>query len=106
MRASDVLGRSVVDRTGEEVGIVHDLRVRLPRSPGEAPVVVRLVVGPPTLRCRLAHAWGYAQDREHGPGPSLVRLLVGTGSGARSVLASAVADWDENGRVRLLEDTP
>lgn len=104
MLASDLLGRTVTDSDGHDVGILHDLRVRLPSAPGvEAPVVVQLVVGPADLRCRLAHAWGFAQDRHQGRGPGLLRLLVGTGRGARSLPSAAVASWDDRGRIRLRE---
>lgn len=105
MLASEVLGRPVVDSGGRHAGVVHDLRVRLPRVPGEeVPVVTDLVVGPGSLRCRLAYAWGYAQGRGHGP--ALLRVAVGTGAGSRRVPANAVADWDDGGRVRLKDAAP
>jgi hypothetical protein len=105
MRASEVLGREVVDGQGAGVGVVHDLRVLLPTS-DTAPAaadglrLLALVVGPGDLRCRLAYAWGLAQGRARGPW--LLRALVlGKAARGRAVPAEDVASWDDRGRVRL-----
>lgn len=116
MRASELLGRPVLDATGTALGIVHDLQVRLPADAADAaeapeadtadadasthPTVVRLVVGPDDFRCRLAYSWGYAQSRSRGP--ALLRvLLAGQGSRARAVAVGDVISWDHDGHVRV-----
>jgi hypothetical protein len=111
MKASEILGRSVLDARDQPVGIVHDLRVRLPattadgRRTGEqaTPVVVALVVGPDDLRCRVSHAWGYAQEANRAP--ALLRvLLAGQAARTRVVGVGEVAAWPENGPLRLREE--
>lgn len=114
MKASELLGRPVLGADATALGVVHDLRVVLPPAPAgddpradrtmpgtsRGPVVVGLVVGPDTLRCRLAHSWGYAQGRTRGP--ALLRALATTGgSYVRTVPVEDVASWDDGGRVRL-----
>lgn len=113
MKVSELLGRTVLDTHGTDVGIVHDLRAVLPaESPGEStpsahsetaedPRIVALVVGPDTWRCRLAHSWGFAQG--HARGPALLNAIV-RGRGSAQVVATAqVADWDRYGCIQLRE---
>ncbi len=80
MRASELLGRLVLDANGTAIGVVHDVRISLPGDIADAgsavdqpqtgnilsPTLVTLVVGPDDFRCRLAHAWGYAQGGSRG----------------------------------------
>ncbi len=91
MRASELLGREVVDEGGRHVGIVHDVRVRI--GDGGAVTLTGIVVAPGTVRSRLAHAWGYAQGRAHGP--FLMRALVGTGMSDEEIPTARVRSWDE-----------
>lgn len=99
MRASELLGRPVVDHRGRRVGIVHDVRVRLGDDGGLS--VSGLVVGPATARARLAHAWGYAQDRAIAP--ALLRSWLLAGPSSDVVPAARVHSWDEADSVVLRE---
>jgi len=110
MKVSELLGRPVVDVHGTQLGVVHDLRAVLPPEDQggstaaavvttDGPKVVALVVGPDTWRCRLSHAWGFAQGRARGP--ALLSLLVGGGRRSQLVAAAEVVDWDHHGRIRL-----
>jgi len=111
MKASELLGRTVVDEHGSHVGIVHDLRAVLPRedhgesTPSAHAVateglkVVAMVVGPDTWRCRLAHSWGFAQG--HARGPALFKAFVGGDESGQVVATTEVADWDCHGRIQL-----
>lgn len=90
---SELLGAAVTDQSGGPAGLVHDLRLTV-TSDG-APVlgpVIGLVVGGPGWRARLAHAWGFAEGRSHGP--AVLRALLGQESSrARIVPPSAVVVW-------------
>ncbi|MDQ4054345.1 MAG: hypothetical protein M3237_16800 [Actinomycetota bacterium] len=96
MRASELLGRSVVEGA-EQIGIVHDVQLRL-EDDGSL-WLTALVVGPPGMRIRIAHAWGYAQDRAGGP--VLLRRWAMSGGRARAVPVSRVRSWDEGDAVVL-----
>ncbi|WP_435769506.1 PRC-barrel domain-containing protein [Nocardioides sp. SYSU DS0651] len=114
MRASELLGRAVVDGRGEELGLVHDVRVAVPDGdlparhpdapppPHEVPIVVSLVVGPGTRRCRLAFAWGYGQDRTRGP-LLFAAVLGGAWRAACEVPVDDVVAWDDGGRIQVRE---
>jgi hypothetical protein len=71
MRASELFGLQVFDRTGKEVGEVHDVRaIREHDGPGAERIVVEgLVVGPGSVGVRL----GYGHGRTKGPW--LLRVL-------------------------------
>jgi sporulation protein YlmC with PRC-barrel domain len=97
MRASELLGRRVLDGDGREVGIVHDVVVRL-GDDGRVSVS-GLVVAPATVRARLAHAWGYAQGRARGP--AVLRSWVMAGTPSEVVPAARVRSWDEASSVVL-----
>lgn len=111
MKVSELLGRAVVDVHGNHVGVVHDLRAVLPSeghgestlsahsATTEGPKIVALVVGPDTWRCRLAHSWGFAQG--HARGPALLKALVRGKESAQVVATAGVADWDDQGQIRL-----
>ena len=73
MRASDLIGLDVVNRTGKPIGIVTDLRCRLdgPRRGGlPLPRLSAVVVS----HGHTASLLGY--DRREQQGPWLVRVIV------------------------------
>ena len=107
MRASELIGRTVLDRTGSPVGRVRDLRIPLADSRGQMPArVAGIVVGGFGARASLAHAWGFAEGRASAP--AVLRRLFGAELGrARYVPADAVTGW--NGPVQLagrMQDYP
>jgi sporulation protein YlmC with PRC-barrel domain len=63
--ASDILGKSVWDQTGTELGIVHDIRAELRGHLGErgAIRVTGIVVGTGSVGIRL----GYGDAAQRGP---------------------------------------
>jgi hypothetical protein len=95
MRISDLLSATVVDAAGTSLGPVRDVRVTVPRGTAEAFPVAGIVVGGGPL----AHAWGFAEGRAHGPW--LLRTLTARSTArARFVPADVVLDWGP-GTVRL-----
>lgn len=104
MKVSELLSRRVENADGTPLGIVHDLRVRIPAGAvehdPETPDVVALVVGPDDRRCRLAYAWGYAQGRARGPAV-LRALLAGQANRTHVVPVGDVDSWDLDGHIRL-----
>ena len=96
MRASELLGTRVVDRSGEGVGAVRDLLVAAgasgDRALGHRPRVVGLIVDEGGLATQLAHAWGYAEGRSTGPAP-LAKLAARAAASARYVAADQVGEW-------------
>lgn len=104
MKVSELMSRRVENADGTPLGIVHDLRVRVPADAAEhdpqPPDVVALVVGPDDRRCRLAYAWGYAQGRARGPAV-LRALLAGQAKRTRAIPVGDVDSWDLGGRIRL-----
>jgi len=99
MRASELLGRRVVEGT-DEIGIVHDVRLRLDDDGSLR--LTALVVGPTGIRTRIAHAWGYAQER--AAGPALFRRWAMSGATATAVPVSRVRGWDHGGAVLLADE--
>ena len=93
MRATELLGRSVVDRDGVALGPVRDVRVV--RDDWR---VVGLVVGDGRL-ARIAHGWGFTEGRAQGPWP-LRALTAEAVRRARFVASEQVAAWGP-GEVRL-----
>lgn len=91
MRASELLGRRVLDEDGRPAGIVHDVLVRV--GDGGSVTVSGIVVAPGTVRSRLAHAWGYAQGRAHGP--FVMRALLRAGTSSEVIPTAQVRAWDE-----------
>lgn len=91
MRASELLGRPVLGEDGRDLGIVHDVVVRLGNDGRVS--VSGLVVAPATVRARLAHAWGYAQGRARGP--AVLRSWVLAGTPSEVVPAKRVSSWDD-----------
>ena len=85
MRASELLNVPVIDEAGTTVGRVRDLRVT--RRAGDFRIAGLAVGGG-----RLAHSWGYADDR--ATGPWLLRALNARGArSARFVPAGRVLQW-------------
>lgn len=73
MRASDLFGRAVLDRNGDHVGEVHD--VRLSVGPGEIGTATRLpvrslVVGSAAVGTRLGYVHGDVR------GPWIIRWVI------------------------------
>jgi hypothetical protein len=97
MRASELLGRPVLDAAGPRIGLVADLRCVKEAAPDGAWGVLRLdalVVDRRQVGSRL----GY--DR-HQRSPVLLRGLVRGLHGRTTVIPwSAVASWSQD-RVRL-----
>jgi hypothetical protein len=91
MRASDLIGRPVLDSSGRRLGLVTDLRCVREPAPGGQWGLLRLdalVVGRRPAGARL----GY--DR-HQRSPMLVRGLMRRMHGEATVLPwSAVDSWD------------
>ncbi len=86
MRASELLASQVVDATGRRLGPVRD--VRLTKKGFR---VVGLVIGRGPF-AGIAHGWGYAEERAHGPAllSALTRRAI---RNARFVPAERVIDW-------------
>jgi sporulation protein YlmC with PRC-barrel domain len=97
MRASELIGAPVFDHSGEQVGVVRDLRVAVeqPAAGGGFPIV-GLVLSQSGARSAAAHAWGFAQGRAEGP--PLLRRLLGRAA-VRSILipAERVLEWGPGG---------
>jgi hypothetical protein len=95
MRISELYGKSVVSEGGEQLGVVRDVRLRhAPGARGRRArfEVAGLVIAPPGLHSRAAHAWGYAAGRAKGPW--LLRRALERGvRSSRFVPAQAVRDW-------------
>ncbi len=86
MRASELLASAVVDASGRQLGPVRDIRVAR-----ESFRVVGLVIGGGPF-AGIAHGWGYAEGRAHGPW--LLRALTRRATRqARFVSADRVLDW-------------
>ena len=96
MRASELLASIVVDDVGRSLGPIRDVRVD-PREHRIAGVVI----GGGAL-APIAHAWGYAEGRAHGP--ALLRALLSPAARrARFVPAQRIVDWGP-ARVRISGD--
>jgi hypothetical protein len=68
MRASEVLGCTVVDAAGVRLGIVGDLRVRVEKgSKSRGFPITGLVVSRGGLRAAAAIRWGFAEGRAQAP---------------------------------------
>ena len=109
MRASELAGRTVADRSGHPVGRVRDLRIpgRDTTGTGTGSVpVVGIVVGGSGRLAGLAHAWGFAEGRASGP--AILRwLLRAEIRRARYVPVGAVTSWADPVRLAgRLEDYP
>lgn len=92
MKATDLLGSRVVDRHGEEVGTVRDLRAR-PEDGGLT--LCGLVVGRGAIAERLGYAYGEVE------GPWVVaRLMQRLGRRARYVAWEDVGEFSD-GVLRL-----
>lgn len=65
MRASEIIGRRVLDPHGRDIGRVHDIRIE--RS-GDAYRICGLTVGPVAVAQRL----GYGRGQMNGPWPLTV----------------------------------
>jgi hypothetical protein len=91
MRATELMSCTVVDETGTPVGQVHDIRIT--RRDGSADGGGRFrVAGLAVGGGRVAHAWGFAEQR--ATGPWLLRMITARGSRtARFVPADRVTDW-------------
>lgn len=89
MRASELLGSTVVDRSGGDVGVVRDVLVR--RHGRGSFLVVGLAVASGRLAA-VAHAWGFASGRASGPW-LLRKLLEPASRRVRFVAVPDVADW-------------
>ena len=105
MRASDLIGRVVLDGTGRTVGRVRDLRVPDPAASRGALYLTGLVVGGPGRLPALAHAWGFAEGRAAGPA-LLRRLFAAELARARYVPVDAVTAWDPVRVAGRLQDHP
>jgi hypothetical protein len=96
MRVSELVGSVVRDATGEQTGIVTDVRLAQIGPPVGAMaefVVESLLVS----RRRTGSLFGYERRAEQGPW--LVRRLIGLlHRGARLVSWDDVASWDEDAR--------
>jgi hypothetical protein len=99
MRASDLLNAEVLDRTGQSVGKVHDIRLvqdgPIIGSFGAAFRVDALLAGPGSIGTRLGF------DRADMKGPLPLKAIF-----ARIHRGSSVVRWDdiaaiEEGRIRL-----
>ena len=104
MRVSELLGTPVIDAAGERVGVVQDLRAGREIETGRLGTrgrfpVIGLVAGGDGLRDRMAHGWGFAEDRARGPWIAR-RLVTGAVAESTFVPASDVASWGP-GKVRL-----
>ena len=103
MRAVDLIGASVFDRTGQKVGKVHDLRFeaggRRVTDSGQPPYRLR------EIECGsagIAHRFGFGHRDVAGPWP-IDRIL------ARLARRSLLVQWDQiasitSGRVDLTAD--
>lgn len=91
---SDLLGSTVLDADGRELGPLQDVRAR--RDAGEGRLKLHsIVVG----GHRLAHSFGYVEGRTTGPW-LLRRLVTSRGGGEAAIVpVRMVADW--NPPVRL-----
>jgi hypothetical protein len=91
MRASDLLGRTVLDPAGRRIGVVTDLRCVREAAPDGSWAVLRLdslVVN----RRRIGARLGY--DR-HQRSPALLRGLLRRLNGRATVVPwSSVGTWD------------
>lgn len=94
MRASDLLGREVVDVGGVRIGVVMDLRcVQTGSSAGGGPAlrVESLVVS----RHRTGAPLGYLRSEQNGPW--LVRVLIRALHRRTAVVAwGEVEGWEQN----------
>ncbi len=96
MRASELLASEVVDASGRRLGPVRDIRVER-----DGFRVVGLVIGGGPF-ARVAHGWGYAEGRAHGP--ALVSSLTRRATrSARFIPSDRVVDWGP-GTVRIGAD--
>lgn len=92
MRASELIGSMVLEESGAPVGRIHDLRIT---DRGGILRIAGLAVG----GGRLAHAWGFTENR--ATGPWLLRSLTARSArAARFVPADRVTDWGP-GTVRI-----
>lgn len=73
MRASDVIGLDVVDRSGQKIGIVTDLRC-VQDGPLRGGMALLRVDGVIVSRRHAASVLGY--DRREQQGPWLIRVIV------------------------------
>lgn len=94
MKASELLGRSVVDATGALVGTVVDVRLAYRAHPrdGQAHIAVTALV---VDRAAWPHRWGIASGRSNGP--LLLRALARAASrNTHRIPVADVADWHLN----------
>jgi hypothetical protein len=94
MKASELLGSTVVDATGAAVGRVVDVRLAHRAQPrnGEAHIAVTALV---VDRAAWPHRWGIASGRSNGP--SLLRVLARAASrNGRRIPVADVAEWQPN----------
>lgn len=106
MRASELLGRVVIDGSGRRLGPVRDLRISRAQGERTTFLVAGLVIGDGPVAA-LAHAWGYAEGRTQGP-LLLRRLTARASREARFVATERVVDWGP-GEIRItgsVDDLP
>lgn len=95
MRASELLGRGVVDASGRALGPVRD--VRLSSGADGRLRVSGLVLGGGRL-ASMAHRWGYVEGRARGPW--LFRALTAHAARrARFLPVERVSRWSDDGVV-------
>lgn len=101
MLLSDLLGATVVDAEGRNLGPVRDVRAR--RSDDGRLRVHSIIVG----GHRLAHTFGYIDQRSRGPW-LLRRLATSGGRGtAVAIPAELVSEWDTPVRLAVpAQDLP
>jgi hypothetical protein len=92
VRVSELISARVVDRAGNDLGRVRDLRVAAAAGDGDRASAGAPIAGLTVGGGRLVHAWGYAEGR--ATGPWLFRVLLRRAA-ARAVFfrSDHVLDW-------------